>query len=404
MMQCCNVWIAKRMLLFLTIACLAACGCDKVGSVVDDVKSTVSETVEPSTTPIVQAPPQTPPPAPETPPPPAPEQLLAEFKTLQPAEITDDALARVTSQPAAASAITELEIHGDKVTAVGVQYLAAMPNLASLILKCPSMHPDALARLGGITSLKSLGIGATQANDAVVESVASLPGLESLDLSSTPVTPAIGTSLSRISNLQVLNLGYTVVDDTTVAGFARLPIRELDLSRTRITNASLAIIRKIGTLESLVVPFCGVTGAGFQGYGASGLKLLNVGETPFGLDGFVAIKGMKSLENLNVYAAGLIEHKSADVFGTFPSLKILNAGGNGVTDAGMEVFFKGLKKIEELILSSNKSISDRGLSYLVGLKTLRILDVRDTACSANGGQALKQKLKECEILTSAGVF
>lgn len=113
---------------------------------------------------------------------------------------------------------------------------------------------------------------------------------------------------------------------------------------------------------------------------------------------------MKSLENLNVYQCGLVEHLAANVFRTFPNLKVLNAGNNVLTNAGMDVFFKGHKSLEELHLAGNKGISDQGLAALVAVKTLRIVDVHDTGCTANGATALKAKLPDCKIIISGGTF
>jgi hypothetical protein len=70
----------------------------------------------------------------------------------------------------------------------------------------------------------------------------------------------------------------------------------------------------------------------------------------------------------------------------------------------MVVFFKGHKTLEDLRLYSNKGITDNGLAALIGVKTLKNLDVSDTSCGAAGGQALKAKLPECTIRTSNGVF
>ncbi|MBC7965567.1 MAG: hypothetical protein H7Z17_06515, partial [Fuerstia sp.] len=53
-MQRFYVWFERKIHLILTLAVLTACGCDQVGSVVDDVKSTVTETAPPSTTPVPQ--------------------------------------------------------------------------------------------------------------------------------------------------------------------------------------------------------------------------------------------------------------------------------------------------------------------------------------------------------------
>jgi len=403
-MQRFDVWFTGSMQVTLTLTFLAACGCDQVGSVVDDVKSTVTETAQQSTAPSAQAAPAVPTPPPQATLPPTPEELLAEFRSLPPQQITDAALARVTSRPEAASAITELQLFHEQITRTGLGYLAAMENLNSLTLRNSTLLPEDLSVLGQARSLKVLGIGSTRTNDVVVGNLTTLSNLESLDLSNTAISAAAGASLSRFTNLQVLNLASTPIDDSTIAAISALPIKDLNLSQTRISNASLATIRQFRSLESLQVPFCGITGAGFQGYGGSGLKVLNVGETAFGLEGFINIKGMKSLENLNVYRSGLVEHVKANVFRTFPNLKILNAGNNALTNAGMDVFFKGHKSLEELHLVGNKGISDQGLAALIAVKTLRVLDVHDTGCSANGATALKAKLPDCRIITSDGIF
>jgi hypothetical protein len=105
----------------------------------------------------------------------------------------------------------------------------------------------------------------------------------------------------------------------------------------------------------LNVSFCQITGDGFKGFGKSNIKEMSVGETQFGIEGFAAIRGMSALENLNVYSAGLVEHKSVNVFRTFPKLKILNAGRNSVTDAGMVVFLKATRRWKTFGFTATKA-------------------------------------------------
>ena len=403
-MQSCEIVWVRQLLLLLVVAVTTLSGCDKVKSVVDDVKSAATTDTQPTAAvaPPVQAAPSTPAPAPSQEP--TAEQLLAEFRGLKIHEISDNALARVTSLPEAASAITTLELQGDQVTARGLETLVAMENLTSVRLLCPMIRPEGLFTLGRVTSLKVLGMGSNQVNDDVVAALTTLSQLESLDISGTGISPAAGAPLSRFTNLQVLNLASTAADDSTVAAIQSLPIQSLALAKTRISNASLEFIKKMKSLESLEVPFCSVTGEGFKGFGGTGIKNLNVGETPFGIEGFVNIKGMKSLEVLNVFRAGLVEHKLANVFRTFPKLKYLNAGGNSITNAGMEVFFEGHRTLEELHLMYNSGISDQGLAALIGVKTLKVLEVANTGCTTNGAMALKQKLPECTIRVNDGTF
>lgn len=396
-----RVLIATFAIVGFTVA-----GCDKVEGLVEDGKSlvngeepTVTEpapTIAPQQTIAI--------PEPVVPAGPTPEQIVEQFKSLRPDQISDGVLAQLAGSPEAAAAITEINMTGAKVSANGLGALSALPNLETLNISNSRVGADSLTMIGKSQSLKTISLANSDANDRVVSELSRIPHLQSLDLSGTQVTGGAATGLGSMPELIELSLSGSGADDQVTAALATLPIRSLDLSRSRITNASLPLLLKISTLEKLNVAFCGVTGDGFKGFGRSEIKDLNVGETAFGREGFKAIKGMKSLEHLNVYATGLVQHKDCNVFKTFPNLKTLNAGKNGIGDPGMEVFFKGHKSLEELKLHQNKAITDNGLAALIGVKTLKLLDVSGTSCGAAGGQALKAKLPECTIRTSNGTF
>ena len=403
-MKCCALFFARSHLAIILVVLATLPGCDQVNSVVDDVKSSVQES-QPPTTPaapaveVAQAPI-----APPAPVPPTPQELVAEFRSLRPDQVTDGALVKVTSQPEAAAEITEVHIQNSQVSQAGLNYLRAMENLLILSLHGPQLRPEELALLGHLTSLKSLDISGSVTNDQVVGSLTSLTNLESLNLSSTLITVAAGPALGQFSNLQVLKLGSTAADDSTVAAVSQLPIQELDLSRTHITSASILAMKQMKSLEDLNVAFTQVQGVAFKGLGAS-FKRLNVGETNFGDEGLLAIKGMKSLEDLNVFRASIVEDRRiASIFKSFPHLRILNAGANGFTNAGMEAFFKGHDSLEELRLRDNGLITDQGLYFLIAVKTLKYLDVNGTGCTMNGARALKEKLPDCKIVTDDGTI
>ncbi|MDA0810429.1 MAG: hypothetical protein O3B68_20745 [Planctomycetota bacterium] len=399
----------RTLIAALVTVSFAAAGCDKVEGLVEDGKSLVNgEEPAVADTPAVVDPAAAPPaittPEPVVPAGPTPQQIVEQFTALRPGEITDGSLAQLASSPEAAAAITEIDMRGAKVSVSGLKFLGALPNLETLKASNLPVTPDSLTTIGKVQSLKNLDLSNSGANDQVISELSQIPHLQTLNLNGTRVTGGSATGLGAMQELTELSLVGTAADDLVVASLASLPIRRLNLAKTQITNASLPHILKIKTLESLNVSFCGVTGDGFKGFGKSDIKELDVGETRFGIEGFMAIRGMSALENLSVYGAGLVEHKSANVFRTFPKLKILNAGKNPLTDAGMHVFFKGHKTLEELHLQLNKGITDNGLAALIGVKTLRLLDVAGTSCGAAGAQALKAKLPECTIRTSNGQF
>ncbi|MEZ6123151.1 MAG: hypothetical protein R3C49_08265 [Planctomycetaceae bacterium] len=387
-------------------AALVTVGCEHVESVVDDVKSTVSEQMqsEPAAPVAVTPAPAPAPPTPAAPPQPTAQQLLAEFQALRPDQVNDAALARVTSLPEAASAVTEVVITSIEITRNGLACLASMENLKRLSLRCPLIPSSDLNVIAEARSLSSLDLAATKTTDEVVGNLTSLSSLESLSLAGTPVTHAVGAPLTRFTELKSLDLTNTLADDATVAAVASLPLRELKLARTRITNATIDTVRKIKTLENLDVASCQVTGNAFKGISSTGIKRLVIADTPFGIEGYAALKGMRNLEELHGTKSQLMEHKAANVFRTMPNLRILDLGNNALTNAGMEVYFKGHRTLEELYLGENRGISDLGLASLIGIKTLRFLDVHHTGCTASGAQALKEKLPDCRIQTSEGAF
>lgn len=399
--------------LFLTlIPCLLIplSGCEEVKKAVNKAKSEVSGSATAETPPVAPAnaalqtmPSVTVPATPVVGPTPA--EIVARFQKLPPYEITDADLTELSVTPEAGLSIQKIDLTGNRhVSNAGLAQLATLKNLTSLTLTSTDLTPENLSAIGSIQSLNELTLSSTKTDDAVVAKLTAIPHLKALDLSGTLITPAAGKSLSQMMELTVLKLGSTAANDQLVTMLHNLPLMELRLEKTQITGAAIPEILKIKTLEHLGVDLNNIPGIAWKGASRANLKTLSVGQTPFGLEGFQAIKGMDSLESLNVYAAGLVEHKSADVFGSFPKLRILNAGSNAVTDVGMVEFFKGLKNIEELHLGSNRNVSDRGLAALIGLKKLRFLDVNDTNCGQAGALTLKEKLPECKIKTSSGEY
>ena len=354
----------SRFLTLLACLLIALTGCEEVQKAVNDVKSEVSGSTTASAPPSAPAnsAPQTLPPIAGSSVPvvgPTPAEIVASFQKLPPYDITDADLTQLCITPDAGLSIEKIDLTGNKrVTRAGLSQLAALRNLTALTIINTDLTIDTLSAVSEIPSVQELQLSGTKADDSVVESVSKLPHLKTLDLSGTMITQAAGIHISQMNELAVLRLSSTTANDQLITMLHNLPLRELRLDKTQITGNAIPEILKIKSLEHLSVDFDNVPGIAWKGASRANLKILTVSHTPFGLEGFQAIKGMNSLEFLNVYGAGLVEHKAADVFGSFPKLRILNVGSNSVTDVGMFEFFKGLKNIEELYLGSNRAISD----------------------------------------------
>jgi hypothetical protein len=252
-----RVLIATFAIVGFTVA-----GCDKVEGLVEDGKSLVNGE-EPAVT--ETAPATTPPqtiaiPEPVVPAGPTPEQIVEQFRSLRPDQISDGVLAQLAGSPEAAAAITEINMSGAKVSATGLAALSTLPNLESLNISSSRVGSDSLTMIGKSQSLKTVNFANSDANDRVVSELSRIPHLRSLDLSGTQVTGGSATGFGSMPELTELSLAGTGADDQVTAALATLPIRSLDLSKSRITNASLPLLLKIATLEKLNVSFCRVTG------------------------------------------------------------------------------------------------------------------------------------------------
>jgi len=390
----------------LAIVCFTVAGCDKVEGLVEDGKDLVNgeeSTVanSPTVTPSAQT--QITALEPVVPAGPTPQQIVEQFSGLRPDQISDGSLAQLASSPEAAAAITEIDMTGAEVSGKGLGYLSNLPNLESLNASSTRVAADSLMAIGQSQSLRSINLANSDASDRVVGELSKIPHLQTLNLANTKISTDAARSLGEMRELTDLSLIGTATDQI-VAGLTAIPIRRLDLSRSKITNASLPMLLQIPTLESLNLDWCSVTGDGFKGFGKSDIKKLSVGATRFGTEGLVAIKGMKSLEDLNLFDARILMQKNANVFRTFPKLRILNAGKNSLSDDAVNVFFKGHKSLEELHLPHHKGITDSGLQYLVGVRNLKLLNVADTSVNELGANELKKRLPECTIMTSSGTF
>ena len=313
----------RALITTFAILCFTVAGCDKVEGLVEDGKDLVNGE-EPAVANAPVAAPTQPQIAPEpvVPAGPTPEQIVDQFTSLRPEEISDGSLAQLASSPEAAAAITEINMKGAEVSARGMGYLSNLPNLESLDASNTRVAADSLMAIGQSKSLRSINVSNSDADDRVVGELSKIPHLQTLDLSNSRISADAARSIGEMRELTDLSLMGTATDQM-IQGLTAAPIRRLNLSRSKITNASLPVLLQIPTLESLNLDWCAVTGVGFKGFGKSDIKQLSVSSTQFGTDGLVAIRGMKSLEDLNIYEARILMQRNANVFKTLPNLRIL---------------------------------------------------------------------------------
>lgn len=130
-----------------------------------------------------------------------------------------------------------LELSGSAVTDAGLQCLANLPSLATLVLKNTSITDAGLAPLAGISNLRRLLLAKTQVTGTGLARLHGLTHLNEIDLSDCPVTSEGLAALGGFRSLKELNLAGTPITDVSCAFIPRpAGPRRLDLSRTKLAD------------------------------------------------------------------------------------------------------------------------------------------------------------------------
>lgn len=108
-------------------------------------------------------------------------------------------------------------------------------------------------------------------------------------------------------------------------------LRVLDLSRTSVTDDSLAVIGRLTTLKTLRLRGTKITSVGLQ-----------------------SLSELKELVDLTVSGCPRVDDAAIEVLATLPNLQILLMNGTGVSNAGLDKLAKGASKLQRLGIERTK--------------------------------------------------
>lgn len=331
--------------------------------------------------------------------------------------------------------LTHLSLRDTLITDAGLQYLSGLTNLEYLDLYGGKITDRGVKALAGLKKLKKLNLLGSSITDESAEILAGLPNLEELNLYRSQITNAGLAKLRNLRQLQSLDLRYTRVtrggvdefraalpkceiefqDSTPQAAGAELrrskpaanteqaiaewikkmggtavvregAVREVDLSRTPITDAQLEHLRGLASLESLKLES---TEVGDPGVGALGslksLRTLNLNHTMISDRGLTVLAALPRLETLLV-GHSLVEGSGLDALAKAPQLRTLSLAGCNIDDAGFEKL-RGAVQLRELDLSYT-DLTDPAVAHLKGMQSLERLDLTATDLGDEGLQHL----------------
>ena len=245
------------------------------------------------------------------------QKIIADFKNKPTTHRIDQDLARIGNLTIGLEEFSDMDLTGSGVTDGGLQHLAKLPNL------------------------ESLNLAATKITNTGLLAALSLPKLTKLNLNGCLISLPMVETLSKLERLEILSLESTKVGDNELPPLVNLSqLKELDLSYCPITDNAFKTLGSFRNLEILRVDHTSINGSGMQFMKRKksevGLRVLNASVTRFGEQGLQFIKGVETLEELNIASAE-------------------------ITDRAISLNLKGLSHLKRLNLSFNLGITNQGV-------------------------------------------
>jgi Leucine-rich repeat (LRR) protein len=255
--------------------------------------------------------------------------------------VTDDKMVYIGK----VTSLTHLSLTGSDV-GIGLGHLKGLKYLRYLNLdeNCNYEIDRGLSHIGGLTEMRVLILQQTALGDAGLAHIKKLPKLEELDLRNTRIGDAGLKHLQGLTKLKKLNL-------------------RKNPATNEITDAGVAYLKDLKSLEELILPYTGLTDACLS-----------------------HLAGLNSLKKLEAYGDG-ISDKGLVELAKIKSLEELSLRSDNISDIGMSTLseFTDLKSLE----LNDCNITDAGLINLAKLKRLKKLNITEIQIPGNGLAFLK---------------
>jgi hypothetical protein len=202
--------------------------------------------------------------------------------------VTDAGLAKIKTGPT----LTALDLSGTKIRGDALSQFCT-PNLRMLLLVDTPIDNDGLRHLEKATRLDDLALDGTAITDEGLAHLTKIPSLSCLELRRTKITASGLRYLEKLPNICMLALsdtnlssdafehltrlrppghgdGFyldligTPLDDSTIDYIAQLPVAQLLIGRTKITDAGLAKLTNMTVLSEIDLTDTAVTPAAVE--------------------------------------------------------------------------------------------------------------------------------------------
>lgn len=152
-----------------------------------------------------------------------------------------------------------LELHGIQITASGLRHIMKLP-LRSVTFVSAGLKDDSLRLLGSLSKLTSLHLRANPITSGL-RYLHKLP-LQKLLLQDCGLTDRSLRPIRALRKLTSLNLNDNSLTDRAIHVLVGLPLKDLSLSNTAVSDGGLVRLSRVKTLSYLFVRRTQVTAAG----------------------------------------------------------------------------------------------------------------------------------------------
>jgi hypothetical protein len=177
------------------------------------------------------------------------KQTTLRVVRLMDSKVTDDDLAKLAGLPG----LEELYLSRTAIGDRGLAHIAKMKSLQRLDLFATLITDEGFAQLKDQTELVRLGVGDTQLTGDAADTIGRMTKLEQLYISRVPITDDAIGKLKNLKELKELDIFNAALSDKGLASIAENhpKLTRLGISGARITEASLASLEKLKSLDEL---------------------------------------------------------------------------------------------------------------------------------------------------------
>ncbi|MCL4207587.1 MAG: hypothetical protein KJ000_34310 [Pirellulaceae bacterium] len=233
--------------------------------------------------------------------------------------------------------------------------LVDLPKLADLSLRGIA---SVRFELSGLTSLETLDLCDSRADNGVLAGLADSRNLACLNLSGTDVTDDAMALVGGYAQLRSLDLEDTCVSDVGLARLAGLQnLTRLNLTGTVVTDDALRFLSENQGLALLYLGRTQVRGDFVKHVASlSGLFKLSLGETGVTSQSLADLPRLRNLVWLRL-SHTRIDDRGLETVGQLPQLRTLLINGCAVTDEGLKALGR-LPNLAELDLTDTRVTED----------------------------------------------